>query len=78
MEITPEMIKAVKEHQAAEEKREKEEYDRRYRQRQQEWEDRLTAMALAAARKVVPDLTRAQFSELEDVFSGYLRELNDW
>jgi hypothetical protein len=78
MEITPEMIAAVKAHEAAEQKRKEEEYrDERIR-KQRERDARLKTGALAQARTVAPYLTEDQFGNLEDIFYEYLQEKYDW
>lgn len=71
MEVTPEMIEAVRLHEKTERNRQAEEYRRR-----EEKQTRLRAGALAQARTVVGGLTEETFTTLQDIFSDYLQELS--
>lgn len=78
MEVTNEMIEAVRLHQAAEQRRKEEEWRQERIRKQSEAERRLRAGALAQARTVLPDLTEEQFGILEDVYNKFLHDLYEW
>lgn len=78
MEVTPEMIEAVRLHELAERDRQALENTRDYERRQKERNERQRAGALAQARTVLPDLTEEQFTTLADIFSEYVHDRDDW
>lgn len=78
MEVTPEMVEAVRLHEAAERKREELAWQDRRLREQRDREQRLRTGALAQARMVLPDLTEKQLTTLEDIFYEYLQQKHDW
>jgi len=78
MEVTPEMIKAVRAHENAEEQRKTAEYRAERLRRDRERQERLKAGAMAQVRTFIGGLTEETFEKLEEVFDDYLREKHDW
>ena len=76
MDVTPEMIEAVEQHQRAERKRQEEEArEKRYREYKERL-DRQLAEHLAKAREIIPGMTEEQFDALTGVFADYME--NAW
>lgn len=79
IEVTPEMISAVREHDKAEEARKQKEWQDERVRRYLEWEARIEREARDKARALLPDLTDAQYEVLKDIFCQYHDEMrNSW
>lgn len=77
MDVTPEMIKMVEDHQKAERRRREKEYTDERLRLYQERLKQATDKAQAAAREIWPEMTDRQFDDLHDVFYAYRDEMDD-
>ena len=71
MEVTEEMIKAVREYDRAESRRKAQEAEQERRRKYQERKAAIRKEAMDEVRRHLPELTDEQFDDLADTFDTY-------